>query len=101
MGQSSLAQNATQVNYQGTVIQVAGTLLTFETSAGETIQAMLGPRWYWWEQGISLDAGDRVVVEGFSMPNFYLVVSQLENETTGETYQARTPEGFPLWLQQP
>jgi mono/diheme cytochrome c family protein len=97
MGSSSLAQNATRVSYQGEVVQVDGTLLTLETDEGETVQAMLGPRWYWWEQGIALDVGHQVIVEGFDMPDFYLVVSQIENETTDETYQARTTEGFPLW----
>ena len=90
-------RNATPVSYQGEVITVTGALLTFATDAGEEMQTILGPGWYWQDAGIALNPGDKITLSGFDMPDFYTMTGTIENETTGETYQARTEQGMPLW----
>lgn len=94
-----IARNATPVSYQATLVDVRGSLLTFRTDDGTTVEAMLGPLWYWYEHKIALEPGDPISVEGFQIPEYYVVVGTVTNKRTGERYQARTPEGFPLWSQ--
>jgi hypothetical protein len=72
-------------------------MLTFETNDGEQIEAMLGPLWHWHDNRIPLEAGDSINVSGFQVPDFYLMLTVLENTTTGDTYRARTDEGIPMW----
>jgi mono/diheme cytochrome c family protein len=94
----SQAENATQVTYTGTVEEVTGSLLTFRTDDGASHQVMLGPPWYWSDEGIALNPGDRIELEGFEMPGFYLGLNWLRNTTTGEEYVLHTPEGAPAFL---
>jgi mono/diheme cytochrome c family protein len=104
-GGMMMVRNATPVSYSGEVVQVEGSLLTFRTNrtsnnaedGGQEIEAMLGPLWYWYDNKIPLEPGDPIQVEGFQIPDYYLVVSSVVNERSGQTYQARTPEGVPLW----
>jgi hypothetical protein len=89
--------NLTPITYNGEVITVTGALLTFETDDGETVETILGPSWYWIDNRIPLASGDQIAFTGFDMPEYYLVTGSIENITQGVTYQARTPDGTPLW----
>ena len=57
---------------------------------------MLGPPWYWTENGIPLTPGDQVEFEGFESAD-HMEINWLTNHTTGQTIQLRTAEGTPVW----
>ncbi|MBK8986867.1 MAG: c-type cytochrome [Chloroflexi bacterium] len=84
--------------YQGTVVAVAGNLLTFQTVDGRLLDAMLGPPWFWEANGILLNAGDAISLEGFQGEG-HMELNWLHNETTGERLNLRTPTGQPVWNQ--
>lgn len=95
-----LEHGATRVSHTGSVLSVEGALLTLrpeDAEEDETVEVMLGPVWYWVQNGISLEEGNQVEVEGFDMPDFYLMAATVRNLSTDETYRARTDEGLPLW----
>jgi len=80
----------------GEVVSNEGNLLTLLTVDGSLVEAMLGPPWFWTENGIPLNAGDQIELEGFESPD-HMEVNWLVNQTTGQTIQLRTPEGTPVW----
>ncbi len=84
------------LQYQGIVIAVEGNLLTFQTVDGLQLEAMLGPPWFWEENGIALSPGDAISLEGFESPD-HMELNWVQNLTTGERINLRTPTGQPVW----
>jgi cbb3-type cytochrome c oxidase subunit III len=94
-GQGQGQSQRETLSYSGTVVSVSGNTLSFTSDAGETLAAKLGPMWYWREQGISLQTGDRIELEGF-VGTDHLELNWITNLSSGERYQLR--EGRrPLW----
>lgn len=85
-----------KLTYRGQVTASDGNILTFVTEAGESVDAMLGPPWFWSGNGIPLAPGDTIELEGFQSTE-HMEVNWLRNLTTGQTVQLRTPEGMPVW----
>ncbi len=89
--------------YQGTVISNEGNSLTIQTADGQTVDAMLGPPWFWSENGMALNSGDLVQFEGFastettSEADAHTEINWIINLTTGENRQLRNESGIPVW----
>jgi mono/diheme cytochrome c family protein len=81
---------------EGVVVSVVGNVLTVETAVNPQLQAMLGPPWFWQANGIALAPGDTVTFAGFESTD-HLELNWLENLTTGERINLRTPTGQPVW----
>jgi mono/diheme cytochrome c family protein len=81
---------------QGDVVTAEGNMLSVITAESAIVEAMLGPPWYWTENGIPLAPGDQVEFEGFESPE-HMEINWLTNLTTGQTIQLRTAEGMPVW----
>lgn len=82
--------------YAGTVVSLNSNTLVFRTDDGSELEAMMGPPWYWEEQGMALAPGDRVKLEGFEGEG-HMEVNWIRNLTTGEEQTLRTAEGVPVW----
>ncbi|NOX61222.1 MAG: cytochrome c [Chloroflexi bacterium] len=93
--QQPLQQNAA-LHFTGEVVQVTNNRLTFRDETGAERDAMLGPPWWWSENGIELLTGDPIELEGFESPD-HMEVNWLENLRTGQRIELRTPDGAPVW----
>lgn len=80
----------------GVVTRIEENLLGITTDDGSFVEAMLGPPWFWSENGIALAPGDQIELEGFESAD-HMEVNWLANRTTGQTIELRTPEGKPIW----
>jgi hypothetical protein len=80
---------------QGTVVAVENNLLTVQTADGSLLEAMLGPPWFWSEQGIALNVGDAISLEGFESAD-HMEVNWITNQTSGVTKVLRE-NGRPVW----
>jgi mono/diheme cytochrome c family protein len=98
VGGTTAVSPAPAEQYQGTVVAVAGNSLTFQTVDGRLLDAMLGPPWFWEANGIALNAGDAISLEGFQGEG-HMELNWLHNQTTGERLNLRTPTGQPVWNQ--
>ena len=87
---ASSARACPTLHFTGQVVQVVDNQLTFADQTGVQRQAMLGPPWWWSENGIEL--------EGFESPD-HMEVNWIQNLRTGERLDLRTPEGMPVWAQ--
>lgn len=87
---------ATATLYRGQVTTINNNVLSFLSDTGVEVQAMLGPPWFWSQNGIALSPGDQIELEGFESAD-HMEVNWLSNLTTGENIQLRTPEGQPVW----
>ena len=94
--QTQTAGQGPTVYVQGDIVTVDGNRLAAITAESLIIEAMLGPHWFWSENGIALAPGDQIEFEGFQSAD-HMEVNWLTNLTTGETIQLRTPEGMPVW----
>ena len=93
------SQQGTALQFTGELIAVNSNMLTFKNGAdGTTIEAMLGPPWFWSENGIPLHPGDQISLEGFESPD-HMELNWLINLTTGESIQFRTADGMPVWTE--
>lgn len=88
--------SAPTLSYRGQVVAINNNVLSFTSDSGEQLDAMLGPPWFWSENGILLTSGDLIELEGFQSPD-HLEVNWLSNLTTGQTIYLRTAEGTPVW----
>jgi hypothetical protein len=77
-------------------VTVEGNVLTFLGAGGTLVEAMLGPPWYWSENGIPLNPGDQIELEGFESPD-HMEVNWLVKLSTGQTVHLRNEEGIPVW----
>ncbi len=83
--------------FQGTVIAIANNLLTFRADgASADVEAMLGPPWFWSEQGIPIVPGDRIQLEGFESTD-HMEVNWILNLSTGQRLDLRNEAGMPVW----
>lgn len=89
------AEQGPTIALSGTVTAVAGNMLTLQTADGAQVEVMLGPPWFWSEQGITLTPGDAVEMEGFESPD-HMETNWITNLTTGETKTLRE-NGRPVW----
>lgn len=92
-------QQGNRLQFTGEVIEVNNNALAFKNTAdGTIIDAMLGPPWFWSENGISLNPGDQISLEGFESPD-HMELNWLINLTTGKNIQFRNAEGIPVWTE--
>lgn len=84
------------LSFSGEVISVQDNLLSFRSDDGGAHDAMLGPPWFWAENGIALAPGDRIQLEGFESPD-HMEINWIENLSTGERLELRTADGMPVW----
>lgn len=80
---------------QGTVAAIENNLLTVQVADGSLVEAMLGPPWFWSEQGIVIDVGDAISLEGFESTD-HMEVNWITNQTSGVTKFLRE-NGVPVW----
>jgi hypothetical protein len=85
-------------HFTGEAISVNDNLLVFRSDDGAEREAMLGPPWFWSENSIALNPGDRIEFEGFDSPD-HTEINWIANLTTGERLELRTAEGAPVWAQ--
>lgn len=84
------------LHFTGQVVSIADNALTFIDDTGQQHDAMLGPPWWWVENGIELQPGDPVELEGFQSPD-HMEVNWIKNLRTGQRIDLRTPSGMPVW----
>lgn len=82
--------------FTGAVVNNDSNQLTFRSFDGALVDAMLGPPWFWAENGISLNPGDRIELEGFESAG-HMELNWIINQTTGQRVDLRTPDGMPVW----
>ena len=82
--------------YSGEVVTADGNALTFTAADGTLVEAMLGPPWFWIENGILLTPGDKIELEGFTSTD-HMEVNWITNITTGQSIHLRTADGMPVW----
>ncbi len=93
------SQQGTSLQFTGEVININSNTLTFKNGAdGTTIDAMLGPPWFWSENSIPLNPGDQISLEGFESPD-HMELNWLINLTTGKAIQFRDAAGTPVWTE--
>jgi mono/diheme cytochrome c family protein len=97
-GQAPAAAQGPVLSFKGEVVTVQDNLLTFRTDDGAVREAMLGPPWFWSENGISLEPGNVIELEGFESTD-HMELNWLRNVTTGQLKLLRTAEGAPVWTQ--
>lgn len=96
---STLNQQDSALQFSGEVIAVENNKLTFKNNADDTtVAAMLGPPWFWDENGIPLTPGDKISLSGFESPD-HIELNWLINLTTGENIQFRNADGLPVWTE--
>ncbi len=84
------------LHFTGQVVSIADNALTFIDDTGQQHDAMLGPSWWWAENGIELQPGDPIELEGFESPD-HMEVNWIKNLRTGRRIDLRTPSGMPVW----
>lgn len=94
-GGSSAGKPATL--YIGTVAGIQGNQLLVDMADGTQLAVMLGPRWYWDEAGIALQAGDSVTLEAFEESEGQLALNWLEHVATGARYVLHNEDGSPAF----
>ena len=97
-GTGTQADMGPTLHFAGEVISVNDNLLVFRSDNGAEREAMLGPPWFWSENGIVLNPGDRLELEGFGSPD-HTEINWIANLTDGERLELRTAEGMPVWAQ--
>ncbi len=95
-GQADPGTMGPTVQYTGEVVAANENLLTFRVADGATLEAMLGPPFFWSESGIPLNPGDQIELEGFESLD-HMELNWIVNLTTGERVDLRTPDGMPVW----
>ena len=93
----TVMQQGPTIAVQGTVAAIENNLLTIQTAAGSLVEAMLGPPWFWSQQGIVLSVGDAVSLEGFESAD-HMEVNWITNQSTEEIKVLRE-NGQPVWTQ--
>ena len=93
------AEQGPTLHFSGEVVSVLENALTFTDQDGVQREAMLGPPWWWSENGIELQPGDPIELEGFESPD-HMEVNWIKNLRTGERIDLRTPSGMPVWAGQ-
>jgi hypothetical protein len=93
----ALAASGDQVSARGIVQSVEASLMVLETEDGKLVEASLGQSGYWEAQGISLAAGDGVVVNGYYEQDGKLAASSVTVLATGQTIALRDGSGRPMW----
>jgi len=78
----------------GTIVLIDFAGLTLALPEGE-VYVELGPQAYWQGQGVELQVGDTVTVDGFAGEQGYHAATV--TTASGEQIQVRTTEGQPLW----
>lgn len=91
------ARSEEWITVSGVVQSLDGTVLILEAGAGELIEVTLGQPGYWGAQGVSLAAGDAVVVEGFYEDEASLEARSLTLAATGQKVVLRDDSGRPMW----
>lgn len=95
-GTSTSVTPGPAVVWKGEVLAVESNSLTFLSADGVQVNVMLGPPWFWLENGIALNPGDQIELEGFESTD-HLEVNWLVNHTSGQNIYLRTEEGIPVW----
>jgi hypothetical protein len=65
------------------------------------IHAIVAPKWYWSDRGITIKPGDEVEVSGAKAQgkdgNMYIISREIANLATGEAVTLRNGTGRPAW----
>ena len=93
-GMAAAAQTAAEM--RGTVTAVTRNSLLIQTENGESINANLGPVWYWTAQSVTFNAGDAVTFSGFAGGADHLELNWITNHSSGATLRLRE-NGRPIW----
>ncbi len=78
----------------GTLLEVSTVGMTLALDDGSEVYVELGPQDFWQAQGLTLNAGDAVAVEGFFNGDNYHARTVTAN---GATIAVRDENGQPLW----
>lgn len=97
-GQTPAAERPPALAFAGEVVAVQDNLLTFHSDDGALHEAMLGPPWFWAENGIALGPGHAIELEGFESTD-HMELNWIRNLTTNQLKLLRTAEGTPVWTQ--
>jgi len=87
------------LHFTGQVVEVRDNQLTFRDQDGVQHEAMLGPPWWWEENGIELQPGDAIELAGFDSEE-HMEVNWIKNLRTDVRIDLRTPSGMPVWAGQ-
>ena len=82
---------------EGVVESADGSELVILTKAGESVDVALGQSAYWEAQGVALERGEPVRVEGFFEEPQVLTAASLTILSTGQTIVLRDASGRPMW----
>ena len=82
---------------EGVVETTDGSELVILTKAGESVDVALGQSAYWEAQGVVLEPGELVRVEGFYEEPQVLTAASLTILSTGQTIVLRDADGRPMW----
>jgi hypothetical protein len=93
----SVAVSQEWLSVSGVVQSIDGSLMIVQAELGDVIEVTLGQSGYWEAQGLSLAAGDAVVVEGFYEDEDTLSARSLTLVSTGQTVVLRDDNGRPMW----
>lgn len=81
-----------------------GPALVEVRAASGAIYCMVGPRWFWNDNGIPLQVGDEITARGSLSEGKdgrrYLLVQKLGNQRTGDEVVLRDDDGVPVWSRQ-
>ena len=87
------------LHFSGQVVSIIEeNQLTFTDQDGILHEAMLGPPWWWTENGIELQPGDAIELSGFESTE-HMEVNWIKNLRTDTRIDLRTPSGMPVWGQ--
>ncbi len=78
----------------GTILELSTVGMTLMLDDGSEVYVELGPQDYWQTQGLTLNAGDSVAIEGFFNGDNYHARTVTAN---GATLAVRDENGQPLW----
>ncbi len=79
---------------KGTILELSTVGMTLTLEDGSEVYVELGPQDFWQAQGLTLNAGDAVAVEGFFNGTDYHARAVTAN---GTTIAVRDENGQPLW----
>jgi hypothetical protein len=75
-------------------------LIEIKTSSG-AINLVIGPQWYWKENGIAVRVGDEITARGAKAEGkdgrMYLLAQKLSNQSSGDSLVLRSEDGMAAW----
>jgi hypothetical protein len=85
------------ITLNGTVNTQARQGLVVDTAEMGQLTLQMGPPWFSGDQGVAFNPGDAVTIIGFTGEGSTFQAGEITNETTGQKFLLRDPNGRPLW----